>query len=143
MIFFLPVIAILCETLGGKAVFTIGLVGKWFVFSASGLRLFIAGIKQVIDPGFTTTEIFKITDTSGFPIVRELGFANICFGTLGIISLFMPEWRVPAAFCSGMYYAFAAFVHIFKKSRSANENFALITDIYVFAVLAVYFVALI
>ena len=27
------------------------LFGKWFIFSAVGLRLFLAGIKQVKDPG--------------------------------------------------------------------------------------------
>ena len=35
------------------------LTGKWFLFWAIGLRLLIAGFKQVIDPGFTLEKKFK------------------------------------------------------------------------------------
>jgi hypothetical protein len=70
--------------------------------------------------------------------VRELGFANICFGLVGIVSLFRPGWRVVSAFGSGIYYAFAALQHMVKKPASANEAFALWTDVVVFGVLLGY-----
>jgi hypothetical protein len=61
------------------------LVGKWFIFPAVGLRLFIAGIKQTTNPAFTAKEIFHIDSPASFPVVRELGFANYCFGLIGIV----------------------------------------------------------
>ncbi|MBS1615621.1 MAG: hypothetical protein JST06_05825 [Bacteroidetes bacterium] len=83
------------------------LFGKWFIFSAVGLRLFLAGIKQATNPAFTAKEIFHIDSPDSLPIVRELGFANLCFGLIGIVSLFLPAWRVVSAFGSGIYYGIA------------------------------------
>lgn len=139
LIFVLPVTVVFWEVFSQNHVFNLTLVGKWFVFSAAGLRLFVAGIKQAADPGFTATEIFNVQGSSSFPVVRELGFANICFGALGVISLFLADWRLPAAFCCGLYYGFAALLHIIKKPVSPNETFALITDVFVFLVLLLYF----
>jgi hypothetical protein len=134
----LPILCIIVEVLFEGITVTIGLFAKWFVFCAVGLRLFVAGIKQVINPGFTALHIFGIDDTAVLPIVRELGFANISFGLLGIVSLFLPEWRVASAFVSGVYYGLAALQHIIKKPAGANEKFALVTDVIVFLLLLVY-----
>lgn len=114
--------------------------GKWFIFSAVGLRLFIAGVRQVTKPAFTAKEIFHIENPDSFPIVRELGFANLCFGLVGMISLFRADWRNVSAFASGLYYCLAGLLHIIKKPASANEKLALWSDIIIFLVLAVYFV---
>jgi uncharacterized protein DUF6790 len=142
--FMCPAICVLAEIIFYKQqVFSFELFGKWFIFSAVGLRLFLAGIKQTADPAFTTQEIFQIKDTESFPIVRELGFANICFGLIGIISLFMPQWRIVSAFGSGFYYGIAGFQHLFKKRTGANETFALVTDMLIFIFLVIYFVRMI
>jgi len=82
---------------------TFELFGKWFIFSAVGLRLFLAGIKQVKNPEFTANQIFHIDSPESYPILRELGFANICFGLVAIVSLFKPDWRIVSAFASGIY----------------------------------------
>jgi hypothetical protein len=119
------------------------LAGKWFIFSAVGLRLFAAGIKQTTNPAFTAKEIFHINSPGSLPIVRELGFANCCFGLTGIISLFMPQWRIVSAFGSGLYYGIAGLQHLVKKEPGANEKFALITDIVIFIFLLAYFVKMI
>lgn len=113
--------------------------GKWFIFSAVGLRLFVAGLQQTAKPAFTAKEIFHIDNPDAFPVVRELGFANLCFGLVGIISLFKPEWRTVSAFASGLYYGMAGLLHLLKKPASANETFALWTDLAIFIVLFVYF----
>ena len=102
--------------------------------------MLVAGIQQSTKPAFTAKEIFHIDSPDCYPIVRELGFANICFGLVGIISLFKPDWRIVSAFASGVYYAFAALLHIVKKPVSMNEKFALWTDLIIFAVLLAYFV---
>jgi hypothetical protein len=114
---------------------------KWFIFSAVGLRLFFAGIQQSARPAFTAKEIFHIEHAEPcFPIVRELGFANICFGLMGIVSLFRSEWRVVSAFVCGLYFAFAALLHISRKSVGTNENFALFTNILIVCMLVLYLV---
>lgn len=109
------------------------LFSKWFIFSAGGLRLLVAGIKQVMDPAFTAQRIFHIQGTESLPVVRELGFANCCLGSLGVVSLFAPQWRMAAAFASGLYFTFAALGHIAKKPVGPNERLALWSDVLIAA----------
>lgn len=123
-----------------ETIFSFALLGKWFIFSAVGLRLFVAGIKQTTDPAFTAREIFHIESKDSWPIVRELGFANLCFGLIGIVSFFLPQWRIVSAFGSGLYYGIAGLQHLFKKPAGVNEQFALVTDVLIFILLLVYFV---
>jgi len=103
----------------------------------------LAGIKQTTNPAFTAKEIFHIENPDSLPIVRELGFANLCFGLVGIVSLFMPTWRVVSAFGSGLYYGIAGMQHLLKKPAGINEKFALVTDVLIFILLLVYFVMMI
>jgi len=138
--FILPLICSVAQVLINKDIpFSFDLIGKWFIFSAVGLRLFIAGIKQTTDPAFTAKEIFQLDNPEGLPVVRELGFANLCFGLIGIVSLFLPQWRVVSAFGSGLYYGIAGLQHFLKKPVGANEKFALVTDIIIFLFLLAYF----
>lgn len=142
--FLLPVICSIGQVLITKdTTFTFALFGKWFIFSAVGVRLFLAGIKQTTDPAFTAKEIFHIDSLHSLPIVRELGFANLCFGLVGIVSLFMPQWRVVSAFGSGLYYGIAGLQHLIKKPVGKNEMFAMATDILIFIFLLVYFLTII
>lgn len=136
--FVIPTIGFVAEHILSFTVLTFELFGKWFIFSAVGLRLFLAGIKQVKNPEFTAKEIFHIDSPDSFPILRELGFANICFGLVGIISLFKPEWRIVSAFASGLYYGIAGVQHGLKKAIGANEKFALVTDLIIFIFLLIY-----
>jgi hypothetical protein len=59
----LPVISIFIEAAGSPtgAVMTF-LIGRWFVFWAVGVRLFVAGLRQTGQPQFTAREIFGIRD---------------------------------------------------------------------------------
>ena len=139
MTFVIPVIGFLVEQFSTNIPLSFELFGKWFIFSAVGLRLFVAGLQQSIKPQFTAKEIFHIHNTESFIIVRELGFANICFGVVGIVSLFKSEWRIVSAVASGLYYAFAGLLHIIKKPISINERFALWTDVFIFTILLAYF----
>jgi hypothetical protein len=142
--FVLPVLCSIIEVFVYKELkFSFTLFVKWFIFSAVGLRLFLAGIKQTTNPAFTAKEIFHINNAESFPIVRELGFANLCFGLIGIISLFLPQWRIVSAFGSGLYCGIAGIQHVIKKPAGANEMFALVTDIIIFIFLLIYFVKII
>jgi len=139
--FVLPAICSIVEMqVNNNLEFSVALFGKWFIFSAVGLRLFAAGVKQTTNPSFTAKEIFHIEVTEVLPVVRELGFANLCFGLIGILSLFFPAWRIVSAFGSGLYYGIAGVQHLFKKPAGTNETFALVTDIIIFLFLLVYFI---
>ena len=134
-----PVASVTTEAaLSQHTVDIVFLTGRWFVFWAVGVRLFIAGARQVIQPQFTAEEIFGIHDRGSFGIVREVGFANLSMGLLGICSVFRIGWIVPASLVGGLYYGFAGVGHIFQKGKNAKEYMAMISDGFVFLVLAVF-----
>jgi hypothetical protein len=136
--FILPAVCFTAEHLAHGTVLSVELFGKWFIFSAVGLRLFLAGIRQTTQPSFTAKEIFHIESPDVLPVVRELGFANLCFGLLGLVSLVRPDWRIASAFASGLYYGIAGLQHLIKRPAGTNEKFALWTDLLIFAVLVLY-----
>jgi hypothetical protein len=103
--------------------------GKWLVFWAGGVRLFLAGMRQVIQPRYTAETIFRVQSADG--IVRELGFANLAMGTLGLLSLPYPGLLLAAALSSGLYYAMAGIHHALHDRRSAERSAAMVTDVLV------------
>ena len=142
LLFVLPAGCVIGQMLWfGGAADVMLLVGKWFVFWAVGVRLFIAGVRQVAQPQFTAESIFEIKDRAAFGIVRELGFANLSTGTLGLASLAVPAWVVPAAIVGGLFYGLAAAGHAFRGKRNFKEQTALISDIFAFVILAVFVVS--
>jgi|HubBroStandDraft_2_1064218.scaffolds.fasta_scaffold131962_3 hypothetical protein len=112
------------------------LAGQWFVFWAVGVRLFSAGIKQVVQPGFTARDIFHLASPDAEVVVRELGFANICMGLAAVISGFVPSWRMSAGFVGGLYFGIAGVMHVIKKPSTPNEWIALVSDLFVFLLVA-------
>lgn len=142
--FVLPTICTVAESLMNReAKLSFDLFVKWFIFWAVGVRLFLAGIKQITNPAFTAKEIFHIDSTDNFPILRELGFSNLCFGLVGIVSLFVPGWRIVSAFASGLYYGLAGLLHYLKRPAGTNEKFALASDILIFILLAICFIKMV
>ena|SRR5450432_1619461 len=134
-----PALSVLTAWLVNKdQLISVAFTGKWFIFWAVGLRLFIAGLRQVINPAFTAKDIFHIDNKESWVIVRELGFANICFGLIGILSLFLPAWRMVSAFGSGIFYGIAGVNHAIKKPAGPNEMIALVSDIFIFIILLGY-----
>ena len=113
------------------------LIAKWYVFWAVGIRLFTAGVRQVLQPGFTAREIFGMQSAESYPIVREVGFGNLSMGTLGICSLYRPGWIVPAALVGGLYYGLAGLLHFFRKGKNAIEQTTTISNAFAFLVLLV------
>lgn len=112
------------------------LIGRWWTFWAVGVRLFLAGIRQVIQPRFTAEEIFGIHDPSALPIIREIGFGNLAMGALGICSIFRPDWVIPAAIVGSLYYGFAGLGHLPQKKKNAKEYTAMVSDWFVAGILA-------
>jgi hypothetical protein len=134
----LPLVSILIEMKTHHLAISWPLAGKWLIFGAIGVRLFIAGIRQATKPAFTAQQIFRITGTDSFPVIRELGFANICLGLIAMVSLFQPAWRMPAAVAGGLYFGLAGMLHVFKKPDSKNELIALVSDLFIFILMLAY-----
>ena len=132
----LPVASIIAEEmLSASTVDLVFLIGKWFVFWSVGVRLFVAGVRQVAGPRFTAEEIFAIRDPGSFAIVREVGFANLSMGILGICSVVRFGWTVPAAVVGGLYYGLAGLGHLIRSEKNSKEYLPLISDFFIFLVL--------
>jgi hypothetical protein len=132
----LPVASIIAEEmLSASTVDLVFLIGKWFVFWSVGVRLFVAGVRQVAGPRFTAEEIFAIRDPGSFAIVREVGFANLSMGILGICSVVRFGWIVPAAVVGGLYYGLAGLGHLIRSEKNSKEYLPLISDFFIFLVL--------
>jgi hypothetical protein len=114
---------------------SVALIARWWAFWAVGIRLFVAGVRQVIQPRFTAEEIFGVREAGALPMVREIGFGNLSIGALGICSLFERGWAVPAAIVGGLYYGFAGLMHLVKGGRNAKEQMAMISDVFAAVVL--------
>jgi hypothetical protein len=119
----------------------VALIGKWFTFWGVGMRLGIAGLRQAFNPSFTARDIFGIEDPAVQPIVRELGFANLALGLLGLLSL-LPGWTPPAALAGLVFFALAGWKHTMHGERNVTRTVAMISDIFIALVLAFYLVML-
>jgi hypothetical protein len=134
----LPIASIVIELLARPEGVLIATAGKWFVFWGVGIRLFLAGISQVVRPAFTASNILGIKDTAAEKIVRELGYANISMGLAGMLSLLSPAWTASAGLTGGLFLGLAGIKHAMNAERSTKENVAMATDLLVACVVAVY-----
>ncbi|HLA58880.1 MAG TPA: DUF6790 family protein [Puia sp.] len=133
----LPLLSVLWDCLYEHETFSWELIGKWFIFFAVGIRLFTAGISQASNPAFTGG-IFKMKTTESFAIIRELGFANISLGVMGILSVLNNNWRVMAAVTGGLFLGLAGIYHLFKKPDSSNELIAMVYDLFALVIIILY-----
>ena len=113
------------------------LVGKWFLFWGVGVRLSVAGLSQVLTPGFTAAMLHL--ETGAHVVIQELGFTNLLLGGIALLSLCQPGYRILATGGAG-FMGFAGFLHLSRLSpeTTTNETLALISDLWIFAVAMVY-----
>jgi hypothetical protein len=139
LLFVFPVASILAVAFTASgAVDPMLLVGRWFVFWAVGVRLFLGGIRQVLRPQLTAEDIFGLHEPAALPIVREVGFGNLSMGTLGLLTLAVSGFIVPAAIVGGLYYGLAGLGHVVRGGKNFAGYTALVSDLLIFAVLAVF-----
>ena len=105
------------------------LAGKWLVFWATGVRLTIAGIRQQARPRLTSQGIFGIASDDPLPFVRELGVANLAAGIVGLCVVWRPDFILPAALSSAVFYFLAGIWHATHKNRGFNQSVALYSDL--------------
>jgi hypothetical protein len=58
--FVLPIASIAAETLLLRHAFSAEIARRWFVFWAVGVRLLVAGLRQITQPRFTAEEILGV-----------------------------------------------------------------------------------
>jgi len=131
-----PAVSVAAEALLAPEATLWALVGKWFVFWLVGVRLFIAGLRQTLQPQYTAETIFEIADPGARGLVREIGFGNLAIGTLGLSTIAAAGWTLPAALAGGLYYGLAGLGHIARGKRNTIENVALISDMLAFLLIA-------
>ena len=134
----LPVRSILVEHGLHPQAALLGLVGRWFVFWGVGVRLGLAGLRQVFQPAFTAREIFHMQGDEALPLVRELGVANLASGVVGLASVAAPGFVLPAAISAGIFYGVAGVRHLAERARSLNESVAMVSDLFIAVVLAAF-----
>lgn len=134
----LPLASIAVDANASQAPFGWPLVGKWFVFWMVGVRLFLAGTRQIVNPRYTAREILGLEGDEPLLVVRELGFANAAIGTVGIVSLFSASWTPAAALAGGLFYGLAGANHALQPHRNRLENVAMVSDLYAAALLLAY-----
>ena len=113
----------------------IPLIGKWFLFWGAGVRLTIAGIRQIIAPQLTVEGIFGVHDPRIWPLAQELGFWNLSVGILCMVTLLRYEWRQVLALASGLFFLAAGVKHVLSDHRTLEANTAMVSDIGIAAVL--------
>jgi hypothetical protein len=117
------------------------LIGRWFVFWGVGVRLSLAGLRQFFQPAFTAKEIFHMSGDEASPLVRELGVANFATGAVGMLSLAFPSFTLPISISAAIFYGVAGIKHVTGRDRSPNENIAMVSDLFLFVVLAIFLAA--
>jgi hypothetical protein len=127
--FVFPLLSVTIEAAVASSTLGVALVGKWFVFWSVGVRLFTAGLSQVLEPEYTANVILGLKSGESFLLVRELGFANLAIGLLGILSLPFPTWRLPGALAGCVFYGLAGVNHALQSHRNQLENVAMVSDL--------------
>jgi len=108
---------------------------KWFGFWAVGVRLVLAGLRQIIQPAYTANVILGVKTEESLVLVRELGFANLAIGCVALTSLVLPSWRMPAAAAGCVFYLLAGINHALQSHRNRLEHVAMGSDLFVGIVL--------
>jgi hypothetical protein len=142
LLLILPVASIALEVvMHHHGVLDVAIVGKWFVFWAVGVRLLIAGLRQIVQPRYTAETILGVRDAGAMFIVRELGFANTAIGSAGTASLFSAGWSLPLAVIGAIFYGLAGANHVTHRRRNRLQNAAMISDFFAAAMLLIICIA--
>jgi hypothetical protein len=130
-----PLLSIGVDVVARQGTLGLPVVGKWFVFWSVGVRLLLAGARQIVRPQFTAAEILGLKSSESYFLVRELGFANVALGIVAALSLFKLAWVLPMAIAGGVFYGLAGVHHVMHDARNRLQNIAMVTDLYMAAVL--------
>jgi hypothetical protein len=142
LLLLLPLISIVAQILltdhsALSAASNLVIVAKWYVFWAVGVRLSLAGLRQIFQPRYTAETLLGFKSAESLFFVRELGFANVSIGSVGVASLIMPGWVAAAALVGALFYGLAGINHCFHRDRNKLQNLAMVSDLFAAVVLAI------
>ncbi|HEY6618499.1 MAG TPA: DUF6790 family protein [Steroidobacteraceae bacterium] len=120
----------------GGAALSAALIAKWFVIWSVGARLSLAGLRQIFQPRYTAAVILSLKHDESLVLVRELGFANLAIGLVGLGAWIYPMWITAAALAGAVFYSLAGLSHVLRPHRGNFENIAMVSDFFVGLVLA-------
>jgi hypothetical protein len=143
LMFVFPIASIAGEIFVEHVPFSLILAGKWFVLWSVGVRLLLAGFRQVVQPRYTAEVILSLKSEESLVLVRELGLANLAIGLMGLGSAIFPSWRSAGAFAGGLFYAFAGVNHMLQPHRGKLANIAMASDLWAAVVLLASFAAMV
>ena len=132
----LPLLSIWIEHQFRGATISAELVARWFVFWAIGVRLFMAGVRQIAQPAYTAQVILGLKSPDALLVVRELGFANAALGAVALISIFARPWAPPIALVGAIFFGLAGVNHLLHGDRTRLQSIAMISDLFIAVVLA-------
>lgn len=64
--------------------------------------------------------------------------ANLAMGSLAILTVFDRQMVLPAAIVTGLFYGLAGIRHAWHGERNSRRATAMLTDLWIFLVLAAY-----
>jgi hypothetical protein len=136
----LPIVSIIVEVMvrrrRGTTPDLLAIALRWFTFWIVGVRLLTAGVSQAIQPGFTAQTIFGTDDPQVLPFISELGYANIAMGTIGILSVFLRGWTIPAAVVGAVFLGLDGIRHVVEGGEFTPDRvLATATDLLALVVL--------
>lgn len=132
----LPLLATIIELVASPGADPLLVAGRWFVFFGVGIRLLLAGLSQIVRPGFTAKNLLGIETDDANQVVQELGFANTAMGIAGLVAYFFAaSWLPAVAAIAGIFLLLAGLRHLVKKGKSAMEWIPTITDLILAVVL--------
>jgi hypothetical protein len=111
------------------------LAGKWFGFWSVGVRLLLAGMRQIANPKYTAEKILGIKSQDSWFVIRELGFANFALGWVGLFCVFRDAWIMPAAWAGAIFYGLAGVNHTRERERGRLQTIAMWSDLFMSVVL--------
>ncbi len=134
----MPIVSVAVELIIMHEALSVDLLSAWCIFWALGVRLFTAGIFQLFKPLLTSNIVGITKDANNNSIIKELGCANVSIGLAGIVSLFMPSWRLVVACIGGLFMGLCGLLHYMRKPATCNGRVALVSDIALFFVVVMF-----
>lgn len=131
----LPAASVVVAHIGSPAEPILDLIGRWFVFWAAGVRLGLAGLRQILQPAYTAHSILRLEGDSALVLVRELGLANLATAVVSLASLIHPTFTLPAAISAGIFFAGAGIGHVRRRKRTLEETVAMASDLFIAVIL--------
>ncbi len=115
------------------------LIGKWFIFWGVGIRLLVAGITQITNPGFTVDLLQS--DENLYIIVQELGFTNLLLASVALLSVTKSNYRMLGT-SGALFMGFAGILHFLKLSSAMAPKavVALWSDLWICLIAIIYLV---